>query len=250
LIPAAGTADRIAPSPFSKELYPIGFQAIGAGCGAPPKVVSQYLLEKMRLANIAEYFGDSKALSMHLAYLIMDLPFEVPYTLDQAYPFVKDATIVFGFPDIIFQPDDAFVHLLKRQSETNADVVLGIYPTDQPHKVDMVEVSPNGRVRNIRIKPAVADLDFTWTIAVWMPDFTLFMHEYILNEKITIERESDVAPPIESKELFLGDVIQAAMKNNKRVSSVTFTNSKYLDIGSPEDLIKATQMATEVLEKF
>ena len=133
LIPAAGTANRIAPLPCSKELYPIGFQSIGAGCGARPKVVSQYLLEKMRLADIAEvyivlrkgkwdipeYFGDGKALSMHLAYLMMDLPFGVPYTLDQAYPFVKDSMVVFGFPDIIFQPDNAFANCLPaRQQQT------------------------------------------------------------------------------------------------------------------------------------
>jgi glucose-1-phosphate thymidylyltransferase len=142
LIPAAGTADRIAPLPCSKELYPIGFQSIDAGCGVRPKVVSQYLLEKMRLAKIAEvyivlrkgkwdipeYFGDGKALNMHLAYLMMNLPFGVPYTLDQAYPFVKNSMVVFGFPDIIFQPDNAFASLLARQAESSADLVLGLFP--------------------------------------------------------------------------------------------------------------------------
>ena len=64
-------------------------------------------------------------MNMQLAYLMMHLLFGVPYTLDQAYSFVQDALVAIGFPDIIFQPDDAFVRLLARQAATNADVVLG-----------------------------------------------------------------------------------------------------------------------------
>jgi len=36
----------------------------------------------------------------------MDLPYGVPYTLDQAYPFVQNATIALGFPDITCEPED------------------------------------------------------------------------------------------------------------------------------------------------
>jgi glucose-1-phosphate thymidylyltransferase len=257
LIPAAGRATRVAPLPCSKELYPIGFRAIDHGQDSRPKVVCHYLLERLRLANvnaayiilrhgkwdIPSYFGDGKIVDIHLGYLMMDLPFGVPYTLDQAYFFVRDKLVAFGFPDIIFYPDDAFVHLFKRQSETNADVVLGLFPTDQPHKMDMVEVGSDGKVRKIRIKPADTDLDFTWIIAVWTPDFTRFMHEYILNEKITIDLESNAAAlSNKAKELFLGDVIQAAIQDDMNVSSVTFANGKCLDIGSSEDMIKAIQM--------
>ena len=88
-----------------------------------PKVVSHYLLEKMRLAGIQEvyivlrpgkwdipaYFGDGSALGMHLAYLILGVPFGVPFTLDQAYPFVRNATVAFGFPDMLFDPEDGFI---------------------------------------------------------------------------------------------------------------------------------------------
>ena len=114
LIPAGGKGKRIAPLPCSKELYPVGFHNAHEELGLRPKVVSHYLLEKMRLAavtnayvilrkgkwDIPGYFSDGKMLEMNLAYLMMDLPFGVPYTLDQAYPFVKDSTVVFGFPDI------------------------------------------------------------------------------------------------------------------------------------------------------
>ena len=58
--------------------------------------------------------------------------FGVPFTLDQAYPFVRDATVAFGFPDIIFDGQDGFVKLLDRQLQTGADVVLGLFPANHP----------------------------------------------------------------------------------------------------------------------
>ena len=48
LIPAGGQATRLAPLPCSKELYPIGFRFAEADHSLRPKVVSHYLLEKMR----------------------------------------------------------------------------------------------------------------------------------------------------------------------------------------------------------
>jgi glucose-1-phosphate thymidylyltransferase len=265
LIPAAGTADRIAPLPCSKELYPIGFHPIGAGRSPRPKVVSQYLLEKMRIANTAEvymvlrkgkwdipeYFGDGKALSMRLAYLIMDLPFGVPYTLDQAYPFVRDSMVVFGFPDIIFQPDNAFVQLLTRQAATKADIVLGIFTAHQPRKMDMVDMDANGRIREIQIKPDRTDLKFTWIFAVWTPVFTDFMHEYILtcsrqNYKIRATLKAE-----DQKEMFIGDVVQAAIDNGLLVENVIFFDGDYLDIGTPADLVKAVRESpyADIFEK-
>ncbi len=82
---------RITPLPCSKELYPIGFRRSGKDNGLSPKAVCHYLLEKMHLAGITKayivlrngkwdiptYFGDGKMLDMHLAYLMMDLPFGI-----------------------------------------------------------------------------------------------------------------------------------------------------------------------------
>lgn len=116
LLPAGGTASRLSPLPCSKELYPVGFGHFNQGQRLRPKVVCHYLLEKLRIANITRayiviregkwdipaYFRDGKILDMNLAYLIMDLPFGVPFTLDQAYPFLKDAIVAFGHPDVIF----------------------------------------------------------------------------------------------------------------------------------------------------
>jgi len=118
LIPAAGEAKRLGPLPCSKELFPIGFGRAGQGQGERPRVVSQHLLESMKIAGVSKayivlrngkwdipaYFGDGSGIGMHLSYLLMRLPFGVPYTLDQAYPFLRDARVAMGFPDILFSP--------------------------------------------------------------------------------------------------------------------------------------------------
>ena len=244
LIPAGGRATRIAPLPCSKELYPIGFRPADWGAGKLPKVACHYLLEKMRLAGISKaylvlregkwdipaYFGDGDLLDMHLAYLMMGLPFGVPYTLDQAHPFVREAIVAFGLADILFHPDDAFVPLLAHQAATEADVTLGLFPSDSPHKMDMVDLHEDGQVRNIVTRPSQTQLRYSWCIAVWTPVFTQFLHEHVAAHKT-----STAAQP----ELSVGNVIHAAIHEGVRVDAVQVSDHPYLDIGTPEDLVKA-----------
>jgi glucose-1-phosphate thymidylyltransferase len=246
LIPAGGQATRISPLPGSKELYPIGFRDREDG-SLRPKVVSHYLLEKMRLAGICKayfvlragkwdipaYFGDGKLLDMHLGYLVVGSTLGVPYTLDRAYPFVKNAVVAVGFPDILFQPDDAFKHLLTRLSAAGADVVINLLPFEHAHKGGMVDFDADGRVRSIVEKPTHSNLRYSWCAAVWKPTFTEFMHQYLA----VIASDRSLPP----REIPLGDTIQAAIDNGLRVEAEVFDAEPYLDIGTPEDLVKAVR---------
>lgn len=255
LIPAGGQATRIAPLPCSKELYPAGFRQVGDGLELRPKVVCHYLLERLRLAGIDKayvvlregkwdipaYLGDGAMLNMHLAYLIMGLPFGAPFTLDQAFPFVQDALVALGFPDIIFHPEDAFVHLLEQQAATAADVVLGLFPTDQPQATDMVEWDADGKVRRITVKPAQTDLLYAWVIAVWTPAFTHFMHQYLAALQAGGAQEQSNNGRPRTRELYVGHVVQAAIEAGLRVEKCLFPQGSYLDIGTPDNLVKAIQ---------
>jgi glucose-1-phosphate thymidylyltransferase len=252
LLPAAGQASRLAPIPMSKELYPIGFEAKGTDGSLKPKVVCHYLLEKMRLAGIAKafvvlrpgkwdipaYLGDGSMVDMHIGYLTVHVPFGVPYTLNQAYPFIKEAIVALGFPDILFQPEDAFVRLLAHQSKSAAEVVLGLFPTTNYRKVGMVDVDKHGVVHRIIEKPQETELQYMWAIAVWTPAFTDFMHQYL-----TVDRTGR-HPSIADKELPIGDVIQAAIDRGMRVEAEMFPDGSYIDVGTPEDLIKAVRQFT------
>ncbi|ARV60690.1 dTDP-glucose pyrophosphorylase [Nostocales cyanobacterium HT-58-2] len=249
LLPAGGQATRISPLPLSKELYPIGFQDFGHKCNWRPKVVSQYLLEKMQLAGINKayfilrpgkwdipaYFGDGTMVAMNLGYLIMGLSYGVPFTLDQAYPFVQDAVVALGFPDILFQPEDAYVQILTRLEVSQADVVLGLFPTNQPEKAGMVDFDDTGRVRLIIEKPRQSNLRYMWGIAVWTPAFTEFLHEYL----IPLKEKSKILSQL--PEIPIGDIIQAAIDKGFHVEAEAFPDGTYLDIGTPDDLVRAVR---------
>jgi glucose-1-phosphate thymidylyltransferase len=184
--------------------------------------------------DIPAYLGDGTILNMNLGYLIMGLPFGVPYTLDQAYPFVQNALIALGFPDILFQPEDTFKRLLARLAASQADVVLGVVPFEQPQKGGMVDCDAEGRVRLVVEKPDQSDLRYSWCTAVWTPVFTEFMHEYLAG--------SDAAKNlVQQRELPIGDVIQAAIEHNLRVEAEVFNDGAFLDIGTPEDLVRAVR---------
>lgn len=262
LIPAGGKASRISPLPCSKELFPLGFRSVDNHKKLRPKVISHYLLERLRLADIKKayiilrkgkwdipsYFGDGKLVNMHLAYLMMDLPYGVPYTLDQAYPFVKDSLIALGFPDLIFHPEDAYKKLLNKLEESGAEIVLGLFHPSQPHKTDMVEIDEDGRIREIHIKPDNLHLEYAWEIAVWTPVFTEYMHEYLISHLEVFKQKERFANDQNTYELHVADVIRSALKDSMRIDSVLFKEGSSIDIGTPEDLIKAIESTNQVSE--
>jgi glucose-1-phosphate thymidylyltransferase len=247
LIPAGGLGTRIAPLPCSKELYPIGFRSGSNRRDLRPKVVSHYLLEKMRLAGITKayivlrkgkwdipaYFGNGSIAGMNLAYVIAGSPLGPPYTLDQAYPFVQRKLVAFGFPDIIFKAKDAYRKLIMRQSATGADAVLGLFPARNPREVDMVNIDDEGEIRSISIKPRKTRLQYTWIFAVWTPTFSHFMHLYLRSGKL--ERIQ------QRLELCVGEVFQAAIDNELHFEGVLFDDHNWIDIGRPDDLVKAVR---------
>ena len=217
--------------------------------GSRPKVVCHYLLEKMRLAGITKayivlkeskwdipsYFRDGSLVDMQLAYLLLGLPFGTPYTIDQAYSFVRHSTVAFGFPDIVFQPDSTFVQLLEYQAHSNACVILGLFPAEQPQRVDMVDWQSSGRVRGIFTKPHHTSLSHSWCIAVWTPVFTQFLHEYV-----TAQKETAGTTP----EISVGEVVQAAIEAGLQVEAIPVSDKSYLDIGTTEGLTQAIRHYT------
>lgn len=241
LIPAAGLAKRLQPLPCSKEIYPVGIQNGVEEGEVRPKVAAQYLLENMREAgvddifiiirdgkwDIPSYFGDGYNLGLNLGYLMMRRPYGTPYTLDQAYPFVKDALIVTGFPDIIFTPQDALAQLLGQHFRTQADIVLGLFLASNPQKVDMVAFDEDGWVESIVIKPQQSTLSYCWITAVWTPAFTEFLHTYL-----------ETHDPQDQPELYVGHVIQAAIDSGMKANSVLFPTGTNIDIGTPDDLFR------------
>lgn len=253
LVPAAGSADRLGVLPCSKEIFPLGFR-LAEGVRRP-RPACEHLLEAFRDAGIGRAWvllrkgkWDIPALlgrglapgtegALHLAYLALDPTASVPETLDCAYPFVADCRVALGFPDILFEPRDAFRRLLERHQASGAAAVLGLFPTDRSEKTDMVELDGR-RVRRLVIKRPDAGLDYTWSIAVWGPQLTRFLHRFVARHG----RRS-------GGELHVGDVIQAAVDGGLVVEGMTFPEGSYLDVGTPEDLERAVRLGERAEEE-
>lgn len=253
LVPAAGYARRISPLPCSKEIYPIT-QADGTS-----RVVSSYLLDSYRKANInkayfilrtgkwdiPEYFKDGESVGLNLAYIVSEATGGVPQTLDKTYSYIKDNRVVFGFPDIIFQPSNAFNTLLEKLETTGADLVLGLFNATNPEKMDMVEFDDDGGLKDIIIKPERTSLTHTWIIAAWTPVFTNYLHEYLRGGT---KRNSSESKSMNNKgELHIGDIFRDAINEGFKTDYVKF-NGLYLDIGTPETLKKTNDI--EWVKKF
>jgi glucose-1-phosphate thymidylyltransferase len=256
IVPSAGHATRIQPLPCSKELLPIGFQAIAHPVGGQtqrPKVVSHYLLENMSGAgarkafiilhrgkwDIPAYYGPGSLIDLNLAYVVTDCPYGAPFSVKQAFPFVTDATVLFGFPDIFFEQSDAFSRLLERLDTKKADIVLGLFPASNPSKMDMVDFDDQGKIKAIEIKPSRTHLTYTWILAVWSPVFTEFMSSFLEQVELALQKEIQDGRLPANREYYVGNVIQAALGTGLKIEHVIFESGLYLDIGTPDDLSTA-----------
>ena len=132
-----------------------------------------------------------------------------------------------GFPDVRFQPADAFARLLERQEATSADLVLGQFPTRRPWLTDMVAADDRGRVTEIQVRPRTSALPFNWLLAVWGPAFTELLHQ-----AVTEEKQSSGA----GLELQLGTVMARALEEGLSLQAVPFPKGWFIDMGTPEDL--------------
>lgn len=255
LIPAAGRATRISPLPCSKELLPIGWQ-VGPEGRRRPKVVSNYLIDRMRLAgasrllfivrdgkwDIASYYGDGQAAGLPIGYLHLGEPWGPPFTLTQATPFIGEADVVFGFPDILVEPVDSFSPLLARLDETGADVVLGLFDCLAHEPGDVIERQADGRVTRLQTKeerPNRPDHYVCWMFAVWRSSFTRFLTARCAELAAQARAQVAAAPLAPAPEWPVGALIAEAMRAGLHVNSHHFAGGRFLDVGVPDGLIDA-----------
>jgi len=248
IIPAAGQAKRLGQLPLSKEIYPVGYEH--KDDLSAPRVVSSYLLENMAKAGIHDfqfvirngkwdipaYYRSGNGYGYHICYHIIEHEYGVPFSVNQVYPFVKDKIIALGFPDILFKPKNAYSRLIKEiNSNKKASIVVGLFPTSRPEKGDVVEYDENLQITGIHIKsPNHTHLKYSWLIAIWKPEFSDFINQYVngeLNQKSKTE--------LQNKEYHMGDAIIAAMQSGMKVQGIIFEGGKFIDIGTSEDLQNA-----------
>jgi glucose-1-phosphate thymidylyltransferase len=240
IIPAAGKGSRLSPFPAPKELFPVGYQdyEIDGHIQKRPKVVSQYLVENIVRAgakklfiilgedkhDIMKYYGDGKRFGVDIAYLFQEKLHGMPQAINLARNWVGDHTAVFGMPDTIIEPDDAFLRLLTFHREKSSDLTLGLFKTAYPSKFGMADIDEQGNVTNIVDKPVKSELKYMWGCACWTAVFTRFLDEYLQTH------------PFVQKETLLGDVFLKAIETGLVVKGLPFDHGQYMDIGTADEL--------------
>lgn len=249
LIPAAGRATRLGELPYSKELLPVpdwGTGSIQPGtqiaiestarflldCG----VTQQHIVIAPAKQDIPDYLGDGSRLGASIAYTVVANSPSVPHSLDAAYDSIAGTDVILVFPDILFEPRTGIAKYLSSRAQTEADVLLALVPSTRGDKVDMVSADADGVVSKIVPKPGPGQDGWTWVAAAWSPGFTDFLHRFLETDTATHER-------LASRELYVGDVLNAAIASGLEIQAARFTDGWAIDIGTPDDFATAWQQA-------
>jgi glucose-1-phosphate thymidylyltransferase len=240
LIPAGGMGSRLGKLPCSKEIFP----RIGMTGGI--SVLSENLIRYFRVAGIENiyfiirdgkwdipgYFGDGSEFGVNLGYLMMKESYGTPFTLNQAYPFIHDKIVALGFPDIVFEPEDAFVQLKSKFLQSPADIMLGIVPSEHYLRSDMIEFGSDGRIHDLIIKENRPDLKYSWFIALWRPSFSLYLKNFLLQWLFNNPEGKMRMPDGSFREIYVGDIIRNSIADGLNVDHVFFGDGHYSDLGT------------------
>jgi glucose-1-phosphate thymidylyltransferase len=238
IIPAAGLGTRLLPLAYPKELLPITYSDRDGNI--VPRPVLQASLDQMRLARVAQcviviaewklelvrVFGDGAATGVSLAYVVRDTPRGLADAIAAARPWLGEHDVCLALPDTLIAPDDALARVRAEREASNADLVLGVFPTDHPEQLGPVRVSPAGQVVEVLDKPAVTDVRNTWGIALWSPRFTALLAREV------------AAAPQDAKPV-LGNLFQLAIESGMSVRAVSFDDGHFIDVGTSAGLAEA-----------
>jgi glucose-1-phosphate thymidylyltransferase len=190
LVPAAGHYRR-GDFPMPKECMPIG----------DGRILADHVVDSMIDAGVnkiifvisedrqplIEHYSQPDRLCVPHVFVVDKLRKGIPYSILWAYPWIKDADVLFGMPDTLFQPARAMGYLTGSiywnnliDADTRADVVLGLFPTDNPYRFGMVKINDAHDVVWCFDKPLIFDKESLedanlWGIALWRPAFTRFL---------------------------------------------------------------------------
>jgi glucose-1-phosphate thymidylyltransferase len=249
LLPAAGWATRLAGLEGSKEVL----SAPGAE-GADRRPVALALLEALARGgveralvllrhgkwDVAARLGCGGGALPRLGYVTTAGTGSVAESLDLAYPFVRGAESLLGFPDCLFEPGDAVARLLAHRGigpgggrpGSRAAVTLVLFPSDRPDKTDMVDVAEDGQVRGFEVRPGAGTrLSWTWLFAAWGGELTELLHARMSHDSSRLRGEAAITS--------MSQVFAAALAAGLEIDSVRLPEGSFLDIGTPEDLERA-----------
>jgi glucose-1-phosphate thymidylyltransferase len=230
---------RFGASGYAKELFPLLFE--GEGDRLEPRPICELALSAIRAAGadrcitvvspekveVLRVLGQGVE-GMALGYVVQPVPRGLPDAICCAAPWIRDLDVVFAMPDTVFLPTMALAEVHARRIASGADVMLGVFPVKEPHRLGPVEIAADGRVVRIHDKPVSTALTNSWGVASWSPRFTAFC--------VAWEAAREGSSGSSGPEGALGHVFEAARVEGLGVGAVFFDQGQFLDIGTPHGL--------------
>jgi len=240
IIPAAGKARRLPGLQGSKEIIPVcalGTTELSRDLARPACL---HLMEAMLQAGISRQvvvLGTGKwdipaelagveAGAPRCGYVVIAESPGVPWTIDAAYSLTRGFNVAMGFPDILTTQPELFERLCDELTTTDLDVVLAVFPTDEGQNGDVVSLTREGLVSEIRPKPHEVGAARVWIAAVWRPSFSEYLHKYLRRANVPAGR---------GREVYIGDILNSSI-GELRVGTIDFPLDRFLDIGTPANL--------------
>ena len=188
--------------------------------------------------DITEFLGDGSRLGARISYTEIAESPGVPYSLAAACEQVTAGTVVLVFPDIMFEPRAAIAAYLGSFNPQEYDVALPLVPSTRGDKVDMVSLDRDDNVREICPKPGAGQHGWTWVAAAWSPAFRTFLKHFVNADAGTTEHRS-------GSELYVGDVINAAIAAGLSIKARKFASGEAIDVGTPDDLAAVWRQSSQ-----
>lgn len=229
LLPAAGLGRRMGGG--AKELALLdertGIRLCDVALGAlrQAKVDRVVVVVSPRKQAVRDALGDGADHGLELCYVVQDPPHGLPHAVACAAGALGEQPVLLVMPDTVFAPLDAPAVVARRQAASRADVVLGVFPTDEPTRLAPVELDGDGRVVAMFDKPTTTHLACTWGVVAWSPRFTA--------------RCATMRPPAAGGEVSLTEVFDDARRAGWSVAAERFAAGWFCDAGTPAGLVRA-----------
>lgn len=239
LLPAAGRGSRFGTAGYGygyiKELFPL----LPAGEDEPARPICEWALRMIcaagaercavvlspRKLDVIKVLAQSEHLGISLSYIVQPEPRGLPHAVRCARPWLESRDVLLALPDTIVLPADALAEVQKERLQSGADVVLGLFPTQEPERLGPVEFSADGAVLRVHDKPALSPVANSWGVASWSSRFTDFCTAWDAQQE-----QSAVT------ERVLGHAFEAARQAGLRLRARFFAMGAMLDIGTPRGL--------------
>lgn len=231
IVPAAGEGLRLRPFRYPKELLPVALEEVDGGLR--PVLAIERALSSLRRGGVSRalvvvadgkldlvrLLGTGERLGLDLAFVHQGEALGLGHAVARCVPWLAGGSGVLVLPDTTFEPPDAAAPLVAALGE--ADLALGVFPTDRPRELGPVRHDPDGTVRAVLDKPPTGEVPAnTWGVASFGPAFASLLAAAVHQEP----------------EIVLGAVFDRAVRAGLRVRAVPYPHGRYHDLGTTRGL--------------